>query len=510
MFYIAMLLLGLALTAGALLKGSAYVAGITAFATTTFAFVQPAYHFFTWATPWLIVTVCALVWAIRSRSTWSRVALIVSAGVLTLLTLGASKWTFLFTIIAVVFAFIEGERGTKPWKLLAPTSVAVATLAMAWSGNLVAPNIFGTAAAADGDPHSLTIQPGDLLPDEAKCDTSNTTFNRNSMAGTKGRLWADSVSTPFVSKDKDAQFKELTSEICVNPTLGDAYVQALSDAHIGEFSVAEANPWLGDFTTKSKSKDGLKVWLVKSSDGKTIHVTADYQSNAQMVNALLFALDNQGTKTAPSTANWPLRALVADTLPRVHKEGDPKKQETLPFMALTYTQKSGGCPYVLGVNEKDKRPENVSCETAVKVAPKKPTPPRLTVTPPGKGGSTPTPSTTPTKPGHSPSPSTTPSKPPKSCPPGQSGNPCLEIKDPKPIPSNSNHTPAASHSESAKPPVHPSQTAKPSKPGGGSTQPAEGSTPRPKPSESVPAPEVSTDPSKPAQGCTNPVTGEAC
>jgi len=515
MFYIAMLLLGLALTAGALLKGSAYVAGITAFATTTFAITWPAYHFFTWATPWLIVTVCALVWAIRSRSTWSRVALIVSAGVLTLLTLGSSTWMLLFTTIAVVFAIIEGERGTKPWKLLAATSVAVATFAMAWSGNLVAPNIFGTAVAADATTQDLTIKPGELLPDAAKCGTDDK-FSPNSLPDTKGREWGNSVSTPFKATDKDAQFKELVSEICVNPVLGDAYIQALSDAQIGSFSVAQANPWMKEFTDKSKG--GLKVWLThKASDTKGFYVTdtsvGNYQYYAQMTNAVLYVLDNQGTKTATSKVNWPLGGLVADTLPRAFKEVKPNKQESLPFMALTFTEKGQNCPYVLGVNVKDKRPETFSCVVAKKVAPPTPTkrkPP--TVTPPGKGGSTPTPSTTPTKPGHSPSPSTTPSKPPKPCPSGQTGTPpnCLEIKDPKPIPSNSNHTPAASHSESAKPPVHPSQTAKPSKPGGGSTQPAEGSTPKPKPSESVPAPEVSNDQSKPAQGCTNPVTGEAC
>lgn len=442
----------------------------------------------------------------RTRRVIGLFAYILLTGFVLWQGLGSVGALILFGVAAIV-ALLRARKSTV---LSTAALIVVAGLGL---GVAAAPSFVGTAVAAEqpGDPHSLTIQPGDLLPDEAKCDTSNTMFNRNSMAGTKGRLWTDSVSTPFVSKDKDAQFKELTSEICVNPTLGDAYVQTLSDAHIGDFSVAKANPWLGDFTTKSSSKDGLKVWLVKSSDGKTIHVTADYQSNAQLVNALLFALDNQGTKTAPSTANWPLGALVADTLPRVHKESDAKKQETLPFMALTYTQKSGGCPYVLGVNLKDKRPENVSCETAVKVAPKKPTPPRLTVTPPGKGGSTPTPSTTPTKPGSTPSPTPTPSHTPSpSCPPGYTGKPghCLEQKDGKPIPTNSDHTPGTV-TESAKPPVHPSQPATPTKTSGGeSTQTAEGSTPKPTSSETAPH---AGNPTSTATACVpDPDSGKTC
>jgi hypothetical protein len=513
MLYILVFLVGLAVVAIALLRESTYVAGVSAFATTVFFIVLPAYHFFTWATPWLIVTTVTLVWAIRSRSTWSRVALITSAGILITLTVGASKWTLLLTLIAVIFTVVEGERGTKLWKLLATASVAVATLAMAMSGNLVAPSIFGTAVAADATPQDLTIKPGELLPDAAKCGTDDK-FNRNSMPETKGRVWSDSVSTPFKSTTKDAQFKELTSEICVNPVLGDAYIKALSDAKIGDFSVAQANPWMKEFT--DKSKDGLKVWLThKASDPKGFYVTntgtGNYQYYAQMTNAVLYVLDNQGPKTATSTVNWPLGSLVVDTLPRVYKETRPNKQENLPFMALTFTQKAGGCPYVLGVNLKDKRPENVSCKKAKEIAPPTPTkrkPPTVTP-PPGKGGSTPTPSGTPTKPGHTPTPTPSHStKPPKSCPPGQSGNPCLETKDPKPIPTNEHHTPAGQHTESAKPPVHPSHTATTGTAGSESTQQAEGSTPKPKPSETAPH---AGNPTSTATACVpDPDSGKSC
>ncbi len=516
MLYALVVLLGVVLTAAALLRKKAYLAGVGAYSTVTFAMVWPAYHFgFNWSTLWLPATVVVLIWALSSRNTLSRIALIVSAGTLTVLTLGAGNWVFIFIILAAILAVVEGVQRKTQWKILAATAVAVATFAAALSGNLVAPTLFGTAAAAEqpGDATNLTIKPGDLLPDAAKCSTDEFIDNSRKPVEQKGRLWVDSVSTPFTATSKTAQFTELTREICGNPTLGDAYAQALGDAKIGDFSILNANTWLGDFLKKSNSENGLKVWLAhKGSDTKTIYVTADYQSNAQMVNTLLYMLDNQGAKTSPSTVNWPLGALVADTLPRVYKETLKNKQEDKPYMALTYTQKSGGCPYVLAVNLSDKRPENVSCEVATEVAPKTPTKPRLTVTPPGKATSTPT--ATPSKPGHTPTPTPTPSytKPPKSCPPGQTGTPpnCLEVKDPKPIPTNSNHTPAGHPSEPASSPSHPSDPAKPTKPGSGSTQTAPGASTAPKPSTPAPTAGTSNKPSSPATGCVDPDTGKAC
>lgn len=514
LFYSTLIILGVVLTAIALRKKKSYLAGVGAFSTVTFAIVWPAYHFFSWATLWLLATMAALVWTVSTRSTLSRIAFIVSAGTLTVLALGAGNWVFLFVILAAILAAVEGLQRTTSTKVLAVSAVAAATLFAAVSGNVVFPNIFGTAVAADATTQDLTIKPGELLPDEAKC-TKGDALSPNSLPDTKGRAWDDSVSTPFKSTDKDAQFTELTSEICVNPTLGDAYIEALNDAKIDGFSVAQANPWLQEFIDKSKG--GLKVWLThKASDTKGFYVTdtstGNYQYYAQMANALLRVLDNQGTKTATSSVNWPSNTLVVDTLPRVQKVIDPKRQESKPFLALTFTQKAGGCPYVLGVNVKDKRPETFPCEVAKKIAPPTPTKRKLpTVTPPGKGGSTPTPSGTPTKPGHTPSsppPSHTP--PPKSCPSGQTGTPpnCLETKDPKPIPTNEHHTPGASPSGSAKPPVHPSQTATTGTAGSESTQKAEGSTPKPTSSETAPH---AGNPTSTATACVpDPDSGKAC
>ena len=511
LFYSTLIILGVVLTAIALRKKKSYLAGVGAFSTVTFAIVWPAYHFFSWATLWLLATMAALVWTVSTRSTLSRIAFIVSAGTLTVLALVAGNWVFLFLFLAAILAAVEGLQRTTSTKVLAASAVAAATLFAAVSGNVVFPNIFGTAVAAEaGNPQNLTVTEDDLLPKEVKCATNTFTDNSRKPVGKGGRLWVDSVSTPFTATSNDGRFTELTREICTNPTLGDAYAQALDAAKVGDFSITKANPWLSEFLKKSNTQDGLKVWLYKTSANGPLLVTPEYTTYAEMTSTLLYMLDNQGTHTTPSTTNWPLGALTAGTLPRVYKSD---KAEHEPYMALTYTRKGGDkCPFVLGVNVKDKRPEFVSCETAVKVAPKTPTPPRLTVTPPGKGGSTPTPSGTPTKPGHTPSstPTPTPSHPTSTpCPPGYTGKPghCLEQKDGKPIPTNSEHTPGTV-TESAKPPVHPSQTATTGTAGSESTQKAEGSTPKPKPSETAPH---AGNPTSTATACVpDPDSGKTC
>ena|GEM_PF-1099176 len=501
------------LMAVALLRKKASAACVSALGAGTTLLLWHNHHPLTGTATWNILLALTGVMLIlncfkRTRRVIGLFAYILLTGFVLWQGLDSVGALVLFSIAAIVALF----RARKFTVLSTAALIVVASLGL---GVAAAPSFMGTAVAAEqpGDPHNLTVGPDDLLPSSVKCST--TTFNNNSLkpVGKDGRLWVDSVSTPFTATSTDGQFAELTSEICTNPTLGDAYAQALADAKIGDFSVADANSWLGDFLKKSNGKDGLRVWLSKSSDGKTIYVTGtsegSYQYYAQMVNTLLYMLDNQGTKTTPSTANWPL-GLVVGTLPRVHKTGTP---EDKPYMALTYTRKSGDtCPYVLGVNLKDKRPLNVSCATATTVAPPTPTKPHPEVTPPsGK----PTPSTTPTKPGHTPTstptPSTTPT--PSPCPPGYTGKPghCLEVKDPTPIPTNSHHTPGASPSGSPSNPNHPSQPATPTQTsGGGSTQTAPGASTAPKPTKSVPPPEVSNEPTKPAEGCTNPITGEAC
>ncbi|MFZ1600470.1 MAG: YrzE family protein [Candidatus Saccharimonas aalborgensis] len=230
---------------------------------------------------------------------------------------------------------------------------------------------------------SLAVGPNSLIPEAAKCESKLYVGKSLVKVGPSGRLWADSVSTPFVATDNDGRLGETLDEVCTNPTLGDAYAQALVDSHatINGVPVVDRNLWLRDMLAKSQAKGLRAAWLTYrlGDDGKIIkdaagepvtYVTDEYSQYASMINTLLLGLENQGTKDGTSVVHWPLMALTAGELPRASAVTDPKKQEGRPFMALTFTQKDGeACPFVLAINIQDKRPEYVGCEKAKVIAP---------------------------------------------------------------------------------------------------------------------------------------------
>lgn len=501
-----------------------------------------------WPSLLVAVVVGTFVGALISRKSIWGVAFILSAGLLVWLGLGTTVWVFIFAIVAAVFAVFEAVKRTTLAALLTALAVAVATLlaigsanpASAWANGW---NVFTTSShqqqsnkTHDSDPAvDLTIKPGELLPSDAKC-TGSDVLNQNSLkpVGKSGRLYSDSDSTPNKAKSAAGILSEDMAEVCTNPTVGDAYAQALSQGKIGSFSIDKANPWLDTFMQKTH-KSGMKVWLTHKADknGKlikdksgdpVIYVTAEYQKYASMINALLLGLDNQGVKSGiHSTINWPSGSLVADTLPRAYEVTAANKQEDKPFLALTFTTKAGEkCPFVLGLNTQDKRPEYVACETAKKIAPPTPTQPKQSKPPVVTHTQPPTPPkhTTPPSP---PKPPVTPPKPPK--PPVTPPKTCVwkngsvhELvnglcpKDPTVIPTNPHHTPAPAPTTPAeKTPVHPTKKADPTtKPGSGSTQKAPGATPTPKPTAPVPTAGTGNDPTTPATGCVDPDTGKAC
>lgn len=230
---------------------------------------------------------------------------------------------------------------------------------------------------------NLSVGPNSLIPNSAKCESKLYVGKSLVKVGPSGRLWADAVSTPFMTADNDGRLGEALDEVCTNPTLGDAYTQALVDSHatINGVPIVDRNTWLRDMLAKSQAKGLRTAWLtyrldqdgkiIADANGKpVIYVTDEYSQYASMINTLLLGLENQGTKDGTSVVHWPLMALTAGELPRASAVTDPKKQEGRPFMALTFTQKDGeACPFVLAINIQDKRPEYVGCEKAKVIAP---------------------------------------------------------------------------------------------------------------------------------------------
>ena len=503
---------------------------------------------------------------IKKRS-WTLLAF-ASFGAFLWLSLGTSPWVFVLLALAGIF-FVLAFVGWKVFCLI--LAIAAVVLAMALSVSVVVSHTQTTQQSSKtGNPAvDLTVKKGMMLPSAAYCPNDDR-FSENSLkpVGPKGRTYADSDSTPFTPGSPAAQFTQYTSENCVNMTTTDAAIQALSVApKIGNFSIYKANKqWMDTFMIKTaKSPIGLGIWLTQKLDknGKIIldanghparFVTAEFQRYAEMVNTILLGLDNQGVKTARSAINWPSPGtLAAGVLPRVFEVTAPSKQESYPFLALTFTTKAGeACPFVLGIDVLDKRPELFNCPTARVIAPKAITQPQrqekkekaaspaapapasvtpsrnvtpqapatpvapkpLSTTPPTTTTTTPPapPTTTPPAP---PTPTTPSTPPPETCTWTNGSvhelNNGLCPKDASVIPSNPYHTPAAAPSGPASQPTHPAHAADPTvKPHSPSTQQAPGATPTPTPTASVPPAEVSNGPTNPATGCVNPVTGGAC
>lgn len=414
---------------------------------------------------------------------------------------------WMLVLVAVVVLLFAarwfGAMALTIFAIMVAIAVIGGTARVAHIATLSSPR--STTTPAPGDPAVLTVEPSDIPPAAARC-TNGDTFSDNSLKPVgSGRQWSDSLSTPVGAQEKGAQLTEILSEVCVNPILGDAYAQALSEIKIGDFSVADANPWLGQFLAKSTSDSQLRSWMtLKHLDGdetkivtdsagnRVVFVTTEYLRYAEMINSLLVQFDNQGVKEGyTSTAHWPLGSLVANNLPRAHKVTDPNAQEDKQILALTFTTKAGDeCPTVFGVNTGDKRPEFVSCEQAKVIAPSTPTVPR-TCEELGTCGSSGT--------NVSPPPGTPPGSPSSSTTPEPTPTPSCMEKECQPAPTPApGRSPAASPASAQEnsppaPPASPATTATP-------VIPASGATAAPTSTESTPI----AEPSGMATGGVNP------
>lgn len=331
----------------------------------------------------------------------------------------------------------------------------------------------------------LTVKVGDLLPSKAKCNRDE--FIANSLSN-RNLVWSDSVSTPFRSLDPSRMMTEVRSENCGNPTVLDMNVQALSAIKLGDFSVADANPWIAKFLHESKG--GLRTaWLTnKEEQGDKIFVTGEMQQYAALVNTLLLRFHSIGIVTEQSVTNWhlPGGGLVAGELARVVLNDT---QEGLPVLRLELTEKARGCIIVIGFNVLDKRWETLPCATIP--------PPAISV--PGQPG-------------------TPPSHHHRSCPPGTTGTPpnCLTGKDPAMDPASQGNAPTGGGQNQDPGPgqyippgsmIHPPAVSRvnPSPP---QVAPPAGSQPDP-----APAPAVESNappPDDPATGCTPPPGFTTC
>ncbi len=287
----------------------------------------------------------------------------------------------------------------------------------------------GDRAAADSDEirEDLTVSLGDLLPEEARCDSDE--FLWHSLQEVREgdpayRQWSDAVSTPFESSDPDEMRDELFGEHCGNPTELTMSIEALSDMAIDGHNIGELNPWMGEYIDAVNDPGMREAYLtLKDGEGDIVFVTEEYQQYAAMTNTLLMAFEVRGVEALQSVKNWHLPVPTVGELPRAVLND---QQEGLPALVFEYTVKDG-CPLVaFGYNVGDKRFEvfpGPVCEeppptTSTTKPPTTTVPTTSTTKPPTT--STTTPSTTTTVPSTT---TTLPVHPPASGPPPVASQP---------------------------------------------------------------------------------------
>lgn len=214
--------------------------------------------------------------------------------------------------------------------------------------------IFIPAAPTSAD--GLAVSPGDVLPQEALCESDE--FIPNSLPST-ALVWSDSVSTPFKAKTPKGMFKEILAEDCGNPTVLMMNIEGLSAISIEkDTTIGDVNPWMAEFV-KTKNLSGF----LSADKG---HVTPAFQQVAELTNTVLLRLKVVGVSSDLSLENWHVAAregLAAGALP-VATLNDA--QEALPALRLEYTMKGQECPaFAVGFNTADKRFEvlPLSCGT---------------------------------------------------------------------------------------------------------------------------------------------------
>ena len=508
------------------------IVGLTAIVAGTLMMMGGvSWHALGWnltAMPFIVAATLALIAVCLTETVWLRMLFLALLGFYAWHSLHTSWWVFAFALVAaaalILFRVCKRSRH-KFW--FASTLVAII------ASSVVAANTFSSleytllhnsGRAADvQELRNLTVEQGELIPAGAKC--TDDTFNTDSLPGRGHLKYTDSVSTPFTSTDKDKMFEELIDSIHREPTTADAFAQAFSIVEIGKIKMKKENPWLVDFMQKSE-RDGLRTaWLThKEKDGsvvtdtdgtETLFVTNEFCQKSELVSSLLYTFDNQGVKEGrTSKIHWPSMQLAAGELPRAYAERNPDKQDSKPFLALVFTTKTPqDCPYVIGVNIEDKRPELFDCKDAKKIAPAQPKKekpadqPKVEPTKPTEQQAKPSAKVTPTEVTHK-AHAPKEDKPHKTSDPKEDKpqkteepTPATPTESQEPSPSETTQPPVESETPSVTPSEEPSETPSvtPSESESPSTTPTEEETPTPTESETPSATPTPTESETPSE-----------
>ena len=157
--------------------------------------------------------------------------------------------------------------------------------------------------------------------------------------------FSDALTYPFHSDD---QFAELQEEIWRNPIVGVGYARALKDEHLGDKTLGELNPWMGEMVAQGKK--GLHTWLVwNQNDGaRVMCVGPEYQRYAATLNTLLERFVRQGKHQIQTKKFLYLDAAVEDNKRRAEIGKNSDQQYTADVLLFSYLTKKDFLAYQEG------------------------------------------------------------------------------------------------------------------------------------------------------------------
>lgn len=235
--------------------------------------------------------------------------------------------------------------------------VALATLSVVLSG-LGLWAVFGqTTDTAQADVTTTFVVTSEDLVSSDKCESTEFLWD---SVDSSNHLWSDSVSGPFEATEAEGMYTEFLLELCGNPTLLRMVVEGWSGVPVGDTTIGELNPWMGEFVEKWE-KEGVYSFLYKDGDDN-IFVNSYFQEVAAKTRHLLNVLVVVGVETATTVENWHIpatNALAVDEFPVAVRATEQYKGE---FLVLESREKAGKCLFRIGFNTSDKRFARLACE----------------------------------------------------------------------------------------------------------------------------------------------------
>ncbi|MFZ2126172.1 MAG: hypothetical protein WAV04_01545 [Candidatus Microsaccharimonas sp.] len=238
--------------------------------------------------------------------------------------------------------------------------IVAAIAAVVVVGILLVPFAFQATDSSNTPSGTVAFDPEtDLVPDDARCTDNHfidSSLQTVKVGNSEYRQFATAVSIPVAGSDDEAVNKEVTMEVCGNPT----FLRMIADdMMLWTVKGAEGNKAWIQVILDDINTNGLDSFVEKTENDVLI-VTPQFQKYAGWLNAVLLRFTTEGKQSLTSIRNWEVPADASPiTLPTARLASE---QESKPAWVRTLLDKNGNCLFRIGFNAEDKRLEVFECE----------------------------------------------------------------------------------------------------------------------------------------------------